>query len=205
MNATRGFLAKSWHNVACTQIQLPGPNGTVTNTCRNDGHQRTYQVVKALHNLVTSLWKGRNEELHRRDHEHEVFQRTVIDAEIARLHCDPSALPAEDQHYCNHTLAYILRKPPTYKRRWLFRVRAARERSKADQTRQQRITKFFHRTSNSQQNNSAHPTQTPAQARRDPTKRRPTSTTQQLLTAFLRERAPNNLIDSTPHTSPPPV
>jgi hypothetical protein len=64
MNATRGFLAKSWYNVlACDQLQLPGPtNGKVTHTCRNDG--RTYQVVRALHKLVKSLWQGRNDELH---------------------------------------------------------------------------------------------------------------------------------------------
>jgi ribonuclease HI len=45
MNATRGFLAKSWHHVACSQLQLPAPNGEIIYTHRNDGHQRTYQVV----------------------------------------------------------------------------------------------------------------------------------------------------------------
>lgn len=207
MNAARGFLAKAWFQVACTQLQIPGgPNEEVTHTCRQDGHQRTYRVVRALHTLVTSLWQGRNEELHKQDKDTEAIQRTVIDAEIARLHCEPSALPAEDRHYCNHSLEHILRKPPTYKRRWLFRVRAARERDKQDQTRQHRITTFFHRAPTTQPQNTAQPsTPSPPAVPRAHLHRRPISTTQKLLTEFFRERAPNPTTHNSPLLSPSPA
>ena len=107
MHATRGFLAKSWHMVACTQIDIPSESG-VQHTHRDDGQQRTYQVVRALHNLVSKIWQGRNDELHRRDQENEVVHRTAIDAEIARLHSDPQELLAADHHYCHHPLDLIL-------------------------------------------------------------------------------------------------
>ena len=207
MNAARGFLAKAWFQVACTQLQIPGgPNGEVTHTCRHDGHQRTYQVVRALHTLVTSLWQGRNEELHKQDKDTEAVQRTVIDAEIALLHCEPSALPAEDRHYCNHSLEHILRKPPTYKRRWLFRVRAARERDKQDQTRQHRITAFFNRAPTIQPQNTAQPS-TPSRPAvpQAHLHRRPISTNQKLLTEFFRARAPNHTTNNSPFISPSPV
>ena len=77
MNAARGFLAKAWFQVACTQLQIPGgPNEEVTHTCRQDGQQRTYRVVRALHTLVTSLWQGRNEELHKQDKDTEAIQQS---------------------------------------------------------------------------------------------------------------------------------
>jgi hypothetical protein len=153
MNATQGFLAKSWYQVACTQIQIPGPNGII-HSSRDDGHSRTYKVVCALHTLVTSLWKGRNDVLHRQDHEKGVLLRTVVDADIARLHSTPSSLPVADQHYCHHSLAYILGKSPAYKRRWLYRVRAAAERYKQDQCQQHRITDFYYREPHQRQKQS---------------------------------------------------
>lgn len=59
----------------------------------------------------------------------------LADAEIAHLHCAPSALPAEDQHYCNCSLEYILPKPPRmYKCHSLFHVWSAWERSNQYQT-----------------------------------------------------------------------
>jgi hypothetical protein len=51
---------------------------------RNDGQPRVYHVVCKLHAMVTEIWKGRNEELHSRDQENAVLQRTAMDAEIAR-------------------------------------------------------------------------------------------------------------------------
>jgi hypothetical protein len=97
MNATRGFLAKAWHHVACTQLETSGPNG-IQHSQRNDGQPRVYHVVCKLHAMVTDIWKGRNEALHRCDQENAVLQRCGMDAEIARIHCAPSALPAADQH-----------------------------------------------------------------------------------------------------------
>ena len=201
MHATRGFLAKSWHMVACTQIEIPSEYG-VQHTHRDDGQQRTYQVVRALHNLVSKIWKGRNDELHRRDQENEVVHRTAIDAEIARLHKDPQELLAADHHYCHHPLDSILRKPPTYKRRWLHRVRESIARKTADQNRQNRITKFFTRESTpkaplAESASATHP-QTAAHPRRK------IQTTQQLLTDFFRERAPNLTTIQNLSTSPPP-
>lgn len=195
MNATRGFLARSWYLVACTQIEIPTDNG-VQHSHREDGQQRIYKAVCALHKLVTSIWKGRNEELHRRDQEIEVRHKTAIDAEIARLHCAPNDLPAADQHYCHNSLDYILRKSPTYKRRWIHRVRAAITRNKAGrQNSQQRITTFF--TSNPPR--LACPAASTSLPPTASTHQRPIRTTQQLITEFFQERAPNR---STTHPLP---
>ena len=59
MNATQEFMAKSWHHDACSQLKLPAPTSKIIYTydC-NDGHQRTYQVVRALYSMVSSIWKG---------------------------------------------------------------------------------------------------------------------------------------------------
>ena len=155
--------------------------------------------------MVTEIWQGRNDELHRHGQENEAIQRTAMDAEIARLHCSPSELPAEDQHYCNHPLAYILRKPPTYKRRWLHRVRLAIERKKQDQTHQPRLTDFFNRAPT--RSSGVHTVHHDPQLTRQQCtqhQRRPIQTTQQLLTEFFRERAPNTNNPSQKPTRPPP-
>ena len=205
MNATRGFLAKTWYNVACSQLQIPSSTGEVIHTHREDGHQRTYQLVRAIHTLVTSIWKGRNDELHRNDREHESVQRTAIDAEIARLHSAPGDLPAADQHYCNHTLEHILRKPPTYKRRWLHRVRFALAQRNQEESRQRRTTNFFHRAPHKRndQGSTAHTVDPPTVTRPHNT-RKPPQTTQRILTEFFRERAPNTLSTTTFQTPPSP-
>jgi hypothetical protein len=191
MNATRGFLAKAWHHVACTQLETSGPDG-IQHAQRNDGQPRVYHVVCKLHAMVTEIWKGRNEELHSRDQENAVLQRTAMDAEIARIHCAPSALPAADQHYCNHTLDHILRKPPTYKRRWLHRVRQAIDRNIKNQILQQRMTKYFNRvptrSSDTITESKDYPISSPRITHHQ---RRPIRTTQQLLREFFQERAPN--------------
>jgi len=209
MNATRGFLAKSWHHVACSQLQLPAPNGGIIYTHRNDGHQRTYRVVRALFSLVSSIWKGRNDELHRQDQETASSQRTAVDAEIARLHCHPGSLPAEDQHYCNHPLEHILKKSPTYKRRWLHRVRKAIDRNISNQNRQQPLTRFFQRVPTHQQRQKAPikettrhpPSGTPS--RQQPHRRPAPRKMQLLLTEFLQERASNHKSQLTSHPPRP--
>jgi hypothetical protein len=194
MNATRGFLAKSWHHVACSQLQLPATNGEVTHTNRNDGHQRTYQAVRALYTLVSTIWKGRNEALYQRDQETDDIQRTAIDAEIAQIHCNPGTLPAEDQHCCNHSLADILKKSPAYKQRWLHRVRQAIDRKTSEQKRQQPLTIFFHRVPPQQQRlHSSDTITTKVRISRQHTSRRKAPRKMQtLLTEYLKERASNH-------------
>jgi hypothetical protein len=203
MNGTRGFLAKTWHNVACSQLQIPSPTGEVIHTHHEDGHQRTYQLTRSIYNMVTSIWKGRNDELHRKNCENESVQKTAIDAERARLHSTPGDLPALDQHYCNHTLDHILRKSPTYKRRWLHRVRIAITQQKQEQSRQRRITQFFHRAPHKRQDQgkSGHTVASTTGTKPHNT-RQPLQTTQRILTEFFHKRAPN--IISSAATSPPP-
>ena len=107
--------------------------------------------------------------------------------------CFPCSLPAEDQHYCNHALDHILRKTPTYKRRWLHQVRQAIDQKTGDLNRQHPITNYFKRASTQQpkHNNDTSNEKIMPQPLPKTLHRRPIQATYSLLTAFLRECAPN--------------
>ena len=126
---------------------------------------------------------------------------------VTRYQGAPGDLPATDQHYCNHTLEHILRKPPTYKRRWLHRVRFAIAQRKQEESRQRRITNFFHRAPHKRndQDPPAHTVDPPTVTKPHNT-RKPPQTTQRILTEFFRERAPNTRSTTTFQTplSPSP-
>jgi hypothetical protein len=81
-------------------------------------------------------------------------------------------------------------------------VRAIKRHTK-DQTQQQQITKFFNRKSTRRKDGhiDQHDYQIPLDVHKQP-QRRPIQTTQQLLTEFFRERAPNTNNPPTTTTSP---
>ena len=216
LNLMKGYLSTKWHELASTDFSFPEDEPTN----RDDGSPRISKAIRAFHTFTHTLWTARNDALHRNQEENTRHQRTVLDAEIAKYHADTAALPAADQHYCDIRLDALLRRSPSYKRRWIYRVRRAREMFKIiGESNQTRLPKYFRRihstktsdqdgqSSNTSGDNSDTPTAFPTDQLPPSTPRthtqRPIVTTQQLITRYLRERASNS--SQNPHpTSPPP-
>ena len=91
LQATRGFLAKTWMAVASTSFDASNIYS------RSDGAIRIRQVLKALHHLTTALWIGRNSALHTSD---QGIRLSMINTEIARYHSEPELLLSDDRFYC---------------------------------------------------------------------------------------------------------
>lgn len=203
MNLLRGFLSKTWLSVASTYFQ----NACVKVQTRNDGHHRLTKAVRALYNLTSKLWKGRNEKLHANENATSLDIRTTIDAEIAEYQRNPANLSVHDQHYCDMPIQVLLRKPPSYKRRWLHRVREASARFQLESGQQHRITSFFKTQTDHRRQKAHQPTQfhklLPPSNQPTALTRRQIITTQLLLTKFFRERAPNSRLHS--HQESPPL
>jgi len=198
LNLLRGFLSKTWTTVASTYFQ----NSRVAIQTRDDGHHRISKAVRALHILTSKLWKGRNEILHQKTLAQEVNIRTTVDSEIVALQREPDKLPIHDQHYCNIPIHDLLCKSPSFKRRWLYRVREARARFQTEARNQPRITTFLTQKSDRTRHHDTAAAPAPSAI---PKKRRQTMTTQLLMTEFFRERAPNRRYPSSlPNASPPP-
>jgi hypothetical protein len=114
--------------------------------------------------------------------------------------------------YCDIRLDKLLKSRPSYKRRWLFRVKAAIAKLESSaHASQPKMTAYFprscpntHTIRRSQTTAIRHKQQQDDDIRRRSRLRHSTST-QQLLTQFLKERAsnPRNLA-LIPTQSPPP-
>ena len=185
---------------------LPSELGSLTAlttlVLSDDGHHRISKAVRALHILTSKLWKGRNEILHQKTLAQEVNIRTTVDSEIVALQREPDKLPIHDQHYCNIPIHDLLCKSPSFKRRWLYRVREARARFQTEARNQPRITTFLTQKSDRTRHHDTAAAPAPSAI---PKTRRQTMTTQLLMTEFFRERAPNRRYPSSlPNASPPP-
>jgi hypothetical protein len=213
---TKGFLATTWHELASTYFS--NPEDPITQ--RDDGSHRIANAIRALQKFTHSIWLGRNDALHRQNEIHTRHQRTAIDAEIARHHANSSSLPAADRHYCKIRLESLLCRSPSYKRRWIYRIRRAKILfHQTRENHQTRLPQYFKRSKTSsispRTTNDAHNTGNSTQAsfngKRTPRtqthrnkSKRPINTTQQLISKFLRKRASNRQnLNSTP--SPPPT
>jgi hypothetical protein len=175
-----------------------------------------------MYEMTTALWLGRNEALHGRCKEDEHRRLTALDIEITKFHSEAHLVLTDDRFYCEKSLARLLRGSSANKRRWLIRVKASRIRKAALHHQQPRITKFFppqqdyrnqttktmpatasiitHRTKITQQGlNQTSIERIPKQQGSARNK-----TTQQLLTAFFQERAPNKHPNNGSPRSPPP-
>jgi hypothetical protein len=136
--------------------------------------------------------------------------QAVLDSEIANIYCNSRYLPVADHHYLNISLPQLLQSRPAYKRRWLFRVKAARARMLREEEKQPKINRFFvrlqisnHIRQKSQTLQHRHQQLLDDDARRR-TRIRHTKSMQQLLTKFLKERASNGGKPQHTVTSPPP-
>ena len=193
LQATRGFLAKTWMAVASTSFDASNIYS------RSDGAIRIRQVLKALHHLTTALWIGRNSALHTSD---QGIRLSMINTEIARYHSEPELLLSDDRFYCEQSLHRLLSSSPSIKRRWLHRVKRSREKKETMHKNQPRMTKFFRKRQTHQHHNGRPPDGTPL-IKNDTTRSR-TTTVQRLMTMFLHERASNQPRTHV-NTSPPPI
>ena len=204
-NLIKGFLAKSWHVLASTYP----PNRRTAPIIQDDGHRRIQRTIKALRTMALAIWEARNHTLHHAAQSTATSIRTATDAVIARLHEQRSSLLVADKHYCNISLSKLLSSRPSYKRRWLRRVRKAQENYQLENHHQPKLTVFFPhakiRDHIKQKSKITDPTLAPSTTAAESYKKRTqhNSSTQQLLTAFLKERA-SNLTSHLPTSSPPP-
>jgi hypothetical protein len=145
LQATRGFLAKTWMSVASLSYDakkvVPRPDG---------GH-RIRQVIKALHHLTTALWAGRNSALHDSDKPQSTTIPSLVDAEIMQYHREPELILTDDSFYCEQSLHRLLSSSASIKRRWLQRVQEIKRKKANLNKTQPQITKFFCKVSRSQQ------------------------------------------------------
>ena len=193
IHATRGFLAKTWGELASMSYDKSGKI-----TKRPDGTHRIRQVIKALHCLTTEIWAGRNLALHEADRE--MGPMSMIDVEIVRHHRAPERLLQDDSFYCEQPLHRILSCSASIKRRWLLRVKRSCEKKSNLERAQTRITSFFHKA-NRHQTHPIHHNGRPPDIPTTTNERTlpPRSTTvQRLMTYFLHERA-SNKPSSAPH------
>ena len=200
MHAMQGFLSKTWTTVAsssythhCAQIEHTP-----------DGNQRIHKTLTALHRLTTDIWSGQNDMLHEKQVAQEAdIIRTTVAAEISKFHREPDLMLAVDTHYSEQSLKMLLRSSVSTKRRWLHRVKLSRMKKAAMIARQPRITKFFQKdppidTNRNTDMASDHMTPQTTTTSRN-------KTTQQLLTQFFRERAPNPPNNQAPPLRPSPL
>ena len=210
LNLMKGYIATTWHELASTYFSYPEDEPTY----RDDGSHRVARALSCIQILTHTIWIERNNALHNTKEAEIRRQRTTLDAEIAKYHADTAALPAADRHYCNTRLDTLLRRSPSYKRRWIYRVRRAREMFKiTESSHQARIPMYFQRSNQppvsdqddnirqSSGDDPIHATHTPIS--QSNITQRPIITTQQLITKYLRERA-SNVITNRINTSPPP-
>jgi hypothetical protein len=134
LQAFRGFLAKTWMVVASSSFDAAKV------TTRPDGATKIRQVLKALHQLSTALWKSRNSALHTTE---QCSRLSVINAEITQYHGEPEQLLGTDRFYCETSLHKLLSSSASIKRRWLHRVKRSKEKREKMDKQQPRITQYF--------------------------------------------------------------
>jgi hypothetical protein len=198
IHAVRGFLSKSWLQLASSSLHRDSDHVSH----RNDGGNSLQLVLKALHFLSTEIWAGRNDILHGHKQTAVTLQQTLVDAAITRYHSESDLLLHDDSHYCTQSLARLLRSSSSNKQRWLHRVKASRQEKASILHRQPRITTHFKSAAKSSAPDVHHrpPDTLPTQAHDRPSHRN--VTVQRLMTFFFRERAPNPQTHSIPTKSP---
>lgn len=218
LNMFRGFLTEKWHQVASSHFGPDDKPDEIIN--RNDGANRVHRMIKIIYTFTHDIWHGRNEALHGIHNDKETQRLSALDTEITQYHSEPSLVLTDDKFYCETSLQRLLSSSTANKRRWLLRVKASRGRKAALHTQQPRITKFFTPLAHiqPQTDNSTKPTKKSDRNKstqqimhqttheRDPSRLQLTrsTTTQQLLTKFLKERASNPNLQGTTVTSPSP-
>ena len=217
LNMFRGYLTKKWYQLASSHFGPDDEPDTIIH--RNDGANRVHRVLQIIHTLTTDIWLGRNEVLHRGDKAQETRRLSAIDSEITKFHSEADLVLTDDRFYCETSLNRLLKGSAANKRRWLKRVKESRQRKAILHNNQPRITKFFppnglpgtSQEDRPQQSKSKRNTTTqqlmtqflPERASNHPSSARNTNT-QKLITNFLKERASNHTTVSQDTPSPSP-
>jgi hypothetical protein len=139
LSGIKGFWSKDWTTIA----KLSMDNPKVKN--HQDCSLRLRCVLTATHELVVSLWNGRNDCLQRHQQDAIPLRQSSEEVEIRHYYGNPGMLAASDRHYCERSLSQILKSSPANRRRWLRQVKQARARRLTDQLSQSKIYAFFER------------------------------------------------------------
>jgi len=200
-HALRGFLSITWTKLANCSYDA---SGIIHSNHDQDNGRRLQRTLHALYQLTTNIWHGRNEALHATHTSTTRECQNVIDIEITRLHSEPELLHQDDKFYCDQSLRRILQSGGSTKRRWLLRVKKSRERKALSLKHQPRITSYFPRESAPLSGNHQYhddQSQDGCCNSQQPSARN--KTVQKLITFFLRERAPEELLPGcVSHKSP---
>ena len=181
----RGFVSLSWLHLASIK-----PLDSKKSDPRRGAH-RIHQLLQALHKFTRAVWLGRNEALHSIQETKEAIKFTAESSEIRHYFANPTLLPAEDRHYCTNNLENILRSRPSVRRRWLQRVRTARNNMLRHGESQTPLTNDYTRET---ANTVSDRQQTNPQIRTDTgtTNLRTKTTRQQRMTSFFPGRPPDS-------------
>jgi hypothetical protein len=137
-NAIKGYLSVEWRFLADDS-----PYDNVAELQEGHGFQRLKTILTYLHQVAISLWKARNQVLHKSGDQELQHIRDLEIAEVKEIHAHPERLQAGDRHYCERSLESILKKGPATRRRWLRYTKLSRDRMQKDGKRQMLLTHFF--------------------------------------------------------------
>jgi hypothetical protein len=140
--ALKGYLSVEWRHIASFGIQGEELQD-------GSGLQAIKTILKAFHEFTQSIWKARNNVLHKsQDMDMKKISQAEI-TEIIELYGNPELVPAGDRHQCEQPLRNLIARAPATRRRWLRYMRAARLRYTKDGVRQTKITQYFMTSSTS--------------------------------------------------------
>lgn len=220
----RGFLGISWLRLASMK---PISNDEKPDMQR--GNHRIHTAISAIHKYTRAIWLGRNEVLHKQKDTATAKKYSAESTEIRHYFSDPLLLPAEDRHYVSNNLDKLLRSSPSVRRRWLRRVRTARNNMLKKGLSQLTIRNFLTKPpqgiDRQQRGNHAQTHTTDTSLTSTPTTQPPTQpiertpgrppdtatatrnmtrtrTTQQRMTAFFPGRPPDNQETQLPGNPP---
>ena len=141
VNLLRGFFTVKWRDLASQNMV----NKNAPPRDKASGNRRAGTIIQRIQGYIHQMWKGRNDMLHKSDKDDENKYISLESAEIRHYFHQPHPLSVQDQHYCQGNVLTILQGRPSFRRRWLMRVRRARAALLKDQLRQSRITSYFNR------------------------------------------------------------
>ena len=109
------------------------------------GLQRMRTCISAIYDHATRIWKARNEVLHSKDDDEQMYISSTEIAEIKALYRQPHCLLQTcDHHDCERSMGSLINGSFSLRRRWLRRVRKSNaENDLDDGGRQSLITHYF--------------------------------------------------------------
>ena len=137
-NAIKGFLSKSWMDIA--SMEYGHMKKSIT-----EGACRMRRCTDALFKFSCGIWKSRNSALHESEEATNQRMRSATADTIIYLHSQGDHICHEDRYLCELPLDKILRSSPSTQRRWLKRMQDSKKLHTRRGERQTLITSFFRR------------------------------------------------------------